>query len=118
MTCISYRRTKLMIKFPTPRLPLIPFLTGQQQPFVPPPSNSGSGKPTNSDPLLKGLDLRPPKIGDGFNPSQGSEPGTQTQPGNVVVAGINLAEFGRRLGIPGGSATFIRQQDGSYKKVF
>ncbi|GEM_PF-4827045 len=105
-----------MIKFPTPHLPLMRFLIGQQQPFVPPASNSGSGRPANSDPLLKGLDLSPPRIGDGFNPSQGLD--TQTQPGNVVVAGINLAEFGRRLGISGGNASFIRQQDGSYKRVF
>ncbi|GEM_PF-6611652 len=93
--------------------PLTPFLIGQQQPFVP-PSNSGSGKPTNSDPLLKGLDLKPPKIGDSFNPSQGLD--TQTQPENGVGSGINLSEFGRRL--PLGSSTLVKQKDGSYSRVF
>ncbi|GEM_PF-5998677 len=92
---------------------LMPLVIGQQQPFVP-PSNSGSGKPTNPDPLLKGLDLKPPKIGDSFNPTQGLD--TQTQPENSVVSGINLSEFGRRL--PLGSSTLVRQKDGSYSRVF
>src|SRR3990167_2753988 len=102
-----------MIGISTFRLSLMPLVFGQtqqQQPFVP-PSNSGSGKPTNSDPLLRGLDLRPPVI-----PNQ--EPGIQAQPGNVVVAGINLSEFGRRLSIPRSSASFVRQDNGSYRRIF
>src|SRR3990167_5860635 len=100
-----------MIGISTFRLSLMPLVFGQtqqQQPFVP-PSNSGSGKPTNSDPLLRGLDLRPPVI-----PNQ--EPGIQAQPESGTGAGTNLSEFGRRLSMSGSSASFVRQKDGSYRR--
>ncbi|GEM_PF-5068095 len=100
-----------MIGISTFHLSFMPLVFGQtqQQPFVPP--SSGSGRPSNPDPLLRGLDLKPPVI-----PNQ--EPGIQTQPESGTGSGINLAEFGRRLSIPGSSASFVRQRDGSYRRVF